>query len=40
MKIVISLGGNAFLGRGEPPTLETQQYNVRRAARSRAVLAD
>lgn len=39
MKIVIALGGNAFLGRGEPPTLATQRYNVRRAARSLASLA-
>jgi carbamate kinase len=39
MKIVIALGGNAFLGRGEPPTLETQRYNVRRAARALATLA-
>jgi carbamate kinase len=39
MRIVVALGGNAFLGRGEPPTLETQRYNVRRAARSLAALA-
>jgi carbamate kinase len=39
MKIVIALGGNAFLGRGEPPTLETHRYNIRRAARSLAALA-
>jgi carbamate kinase len=39
MKIVVALGGNAFLGRGEPATLETQQYNVRRAARALAALA-
>ena len=39
MKIVVALGGNAFLGRGEPPTLETQRYNVRRAARALATLA-
>lgn len=34
MRIVVALGGNAFLGRGEPPTLETQRFNVRRAARA------
>jgi carbamate kinase len=39
MKIVVALGGNAFLGRGEPATLETQKYNVRRAARALAALA-
>jgi carbamate kinase len=39
VKIVVALGGNAFLGRGEPPTLETQRYNVRRAARALAALA-
>ena len=40
MRIVIAIGGNAFLGRGEPATLETQRYNVRRAARSLAALAN
>lgn len=39
MKIVVALGGSALLGRGEPATFETQQYNVRRAARSLAALA-
>lgn len=39
MKIVVAIGGNAFLRRGEPPTLETQRYNVRRAARALAALA-
>jgi carbamate kinase len=39
MRIVIALGGNTFLGRGEPPTSETQLYNIRRAARSLAALA-
>lgn len=39
MRIVIALGGSALLGRGEPATLETQRYNVRRAARSLAALA-
>src|SRR5688572_2626017 len=39
MRIVVALGGTAFLGRGEPATLETQRYNVRRAASSLAKLA-
>ena len=39
MKIVVALGGTAFLGRGEPATFETQRYNIRRAARSLAKLA-
>ena len=39
MKIVVALGGNAFLGRGEPSTFETQRYNIRRAAHSLAKLA-
>jgi carbamate kinase len=39
VKIVAALGGNAFLGRGEPTTLETQRFNVRRAARALAALA-
>lgn len=32
MRIVIALGGNALLQRGEPLTMENQQGNVRRAA--------
>jgi len=39
MKIVVALGGSAFLRRGEPATLETQRSNVRRAARALAALA-
>jgi carbamate kinase len=39
MRIVAALGGNALLKRGEPATLETQRYNVRRAARALARLA-
>ncbi len=39
MKIVVALGGNAFLRRGEPTTVETQRYNVRRAAHALAALA-
>ena len=37
MRIVVALGGNALLKRGEPMTAENQRANVRRAA---AVLAD
>ncbi|GMB79379.1 carbamate kinase [Shinella zoogloeoides] len=36
MKIVVALGGNALLRRGEPMTAENQRANIRRAA---AVLA-
>jgi carbamate kinase len=32
MRIVVALGGNALLRRGEPMTAETQRANVRRAA--------
>jgi len=39
MKIVVALGGSALLKRGEPATLETQLYNVRRAARALQPLA-
>jgi carbamate kinase len=34
MRIVIALGGNAILKRGEPMTAENQRLNVRRAAKS------
>jgi carbamate kinase len=37
MRIVVALGGNALLRRGEKPDAETQQDNVRRAA---AAIAD
>lgn len=37
MRIVVALGGNALLKRGEPMTAENQRANIRRAA---AVLAD
>jgi carbamate kinase len=40
MRIVIALGGNALLKRGEPQTLEVQRENARRAARSIASLAE
>lgn len=39
MKIVAALGGSALLKRGEPTTLATQRYNVRRAAHALAALA-
>jgi carbamate kinase len=38
MRLVIALGGNALLKRGEPMTAETQRANVRRAANSLAEL--
>jgi carbamate kinase len=39
MRIVIALGGNALLKRGEPPTVETQRRNAHRAAQSIATIA-
>jgi carbamate kinase len=39
MLIVVALGGNALLRRGEPMTAETQRQNVRTAARALAPLA-
>ena len=38
MRIVVALGGNALLKRGEPMTADTQRANVRRAAASLAEL--
>jgi carbamate kinase len=38
MRLVVALGGNALLKRGEPMTAETQRANVRRAAASLAEL--
>jgi carbamate kinase len=38
MRIVIALGGNALLKRGEPQDIETQRRNVRAAVRSVAAL--
>lgn len=38
MRIVVALGGNALLRRGEPMSAETQRVNVRRAATSLAEL--
>lgn len=40
MRVVVALGGNALLRRGEPLTLGAQRQNVRRAARVLAPLAD
>jgi len=39
MRVVIALGGNALLRRGEPPAAETQRRNVARAADALAPLA-
>ncbi len=39
-RIVIALGGNALLRRGEAPTMENQRNNVRTAARTIAPLAE
>jgi carbamate kinase len=39
MRIVIALGGNALLKRGEAATIETQRSNARRAAESIACVA-
>ncbi len=38
MKVIVALGGNALLRRGEPMTSANQRENVRRAARSIAEL--
>lgn len=40
MKLVIALGGNALLKRGEPITAERQQFNVETAARAIAPLIE
>ena len=34
MRILVALGGNALLKRGEPMTAQVQRANVRTAARS------
>ncbi|MBN9046589.1 MAG: carbamate kinase [Rhizobiales bacterium] len=39
MRIVVALGGNALLKRGEPMTSENQRANIRRAATALAALA-
>jgi carbamate kinase len=39
MRVVVALGGNALLRRGERPDVHVQRANVRRAARSIAAIA-
>ena len=39
MRIVIALGGNALLRRGDPMTTEVQRRNIRTAAEAIAPLA-
>lgn len=39
MRLVVALGGNALLRRGEPLTAENQRANIRRAARALGQLA-
>ena len=39
MRIVVALGGNALLKRGEPMTAETQRKNVRTASPALAAVA-
>ncbi len=39
MRVVVALGGNALLRRGEPMTAENQRANVRRAAEALAPVA-
>src|SRR4249919_3966480 len=40
MRIVVALGGNALLQRGQPMTAEMQRTNVRTAARQLAPIAE
>ena len=40
MRVVVALGGNALLKRGEEPTAENQRRNVRSACRALAPLAE
>ncbi|HET6498449.1 MAG TPA: carbamate kinase [Coriobacteriia bacterium] len=40
MRIVVALGGNALLRRGEPMTAEVQRFNIRTAARQLAPVAE
>lgn len=40
MRVVVALGGNALLRRGEPMTARAQRSNVRRAARALAPVAN
>jgi carbamate kinase len=39
MRVVVALGGNALLRRGEPMTADVQRENVRVAARALAPIA-
>ena len=39
MRVVVALGGNALLKRGEPMTAENQRINVRSAAPALAAVA-
>ena len=39
MRIIVALGGNALLKRGEPMTADNQRANIRRAASAIAELA-
>jgi carbamate kinase len=39
MRIVVALGGNALLKRGEPMTHDVQRTNIQVAARALALLA-
>ena len=40
MRVVVALGGNALLKRGEPMTAEVQRANVQMAARALAPIAE
>ena len=40
MRVVVALGGNALLKRGEEPTAENQRRNVRSACTALAPLAE
>ena len=40
MRIVVALGGNALLERGEAPTVENQRRNVAIAAKALAPIAE
>ena len=39
MRVVVALGGNALLQRGEPMTADVQRKNVRKAAPALAAVA-
>jgi carbamate kinase len=40
MRVVVALGGNALLARGQKPDAETQRHNLQTAVRSLALLAE